>query len=92
MIRKYLIFGKQLILSSTRFEIPREEGTPAPMEIKLPVEELWKAQEILKKVDLLQSTGEDAHTIKDEYSALLKLLIPYCTSEKDRAWLYEQVK
>ncbi len=92
MIRKYLIFGKQLVLSSTRFELPREDGVPGPIEVKLPVEELWKAQDILKNVDLLQATGEDPHTIKDSYQELLKLLIPYCVSEKDRSWIYEQVK
>ena len=91
MIRKYLIIGKQLILSSTRFEISREDGVPPPIEVKLPVEVLWQAQDILKKAELQLSTGEDQQTVKDTYTSLLKLLIPHCTSEKDRAWLYDNI-
>jgi hypothetical protein len=92
MIRKFLIIGKQLILSSTRFEIAREDGVPPPIEVKLPVEVLWEAQEILKKAEHQLSNGEDTATVKDTYEKLIKLLLPHCVLEKDRVWLYEQIK
>ena len=92
MIRKFLIIGKQVILTSIRFDISREEGVPPPIEVKLPVDILWQAQAILKNAELQLASGEDSHTVKDTYEKVLRLLIPYCTSEKDRAWLYEQIK
>ncbi len=92
MIRKYLIIGKQLVLSSTRFDIAREDGVPPPIEVRLPVEILWQAQAILKKAELQLASGEDLHSIKDTYEKLLKILVPYCSLEKDRVWLYEQIK
>ena len=92
MIRKYLIIGKQVILTSTRFDIAREEGVPGPIEVKLPIEILWQAQEFLKIAELQLASGEDSHTVKDTYEKLLKLMIPYCALEKDRVWLYEQIK
>ena len=92
MIRKYLIIGKQITLSSARYEITREDGVPPPIEIKMPVEVLWQAQEILKKAENQLSSGEDTQTVKDTYSKLLRLLSPHTASEKDRAWLLDQVK
>jgi hypothetical protein len=92
LIRKYLIIGKQVILTSTRFDIAREDGVPGPIEVKLPIEVLWQAQDILKSAELQLSSGEDTHTVKDTYEKLLKMLIPYCSLEKDRVWLYEQIK
>jgi hypothetical protein len=92
VIRKYLIIGKQITLSSARFDVTRDDGVPPPIEIKMPVEVLWQAQEILKKAESLISAGEDTQTIKDTYSKLLRLLIPHTTSEKDRAWLLDQVQ
>jgi hypothetical protein len=91
VIRKYLIIGKQISLSSARYEVTRDDGVPPPIEIKMPVEVLWQAQEILKKAESLISSGEDTQTVKDTYSKLLRLLIPHTTSEKDRAWLLDQV-
>lgn len=92
MIRKFLIIGKQITLSSTRYEITREDGVPPPIEIKMPVEVLWQAQEILKKAESQISTGEDNQTVKDTYSKLLRLLIPHAALEKDRVWLLDQVQ
>jgi hypothetical protein len=92
LIRKYLIIGKQVVLTSTRFDLAREEGVPPPIEVKIPVEILWQAQEVLKSAELQLASGEDSHTVKDTYEKLLRMLIPYCSLEKDRVWLYEQIK
>jgi len=91
LIRKYLIIGKQIALSSTRHEVSREDGVPHPMEVKIPVEILWQAQDIIKSAEFQQASGEDAQTVKNTYKTLIKLLAPHCTSEKDRQWLYEQI-
>ena len=90
MIRKYLIFGKQVFLSSTRRELQLEQEVHSPIEIKMPVEVLWKCNEILKDAEYLQSVNEDQNKIKDRYKVLLKLVTPYAVLEKDRIWLLEQ--
>ncbi len=92
MIKKYLIIGKQVTLSSTRFEVIRDDDSPGPIEVKAPIEVFWKAQEILKEADLQISSGEGQQTVDDTYSKLLKLLAPHCTSEKDRMWVYQQIQ
>ena len=92
MIRKYLIIGKQITLSSTRFEVNRDDGVPPPIEIRMPVEVLWQAQEILKKAEHQAASGEDVQSVKDTYSKLISLLIPYTSSEKDRTWLQDKVQ
>lgn len=91
MIRKFLSIGKQLTLTSTRFDLIRDEGVPAPIEIKAPVEVFWEAQQLLVQAEILLAADGDTNTIKDIYTSVLQLLIPFCALEKDRAWLYEQV-
>lgn len=92
MIRKYLIFGKQVYLSSIRREIPSEEELPSGIEVRVPLDVLWKGQDILKHAEYLQSIGEEQSRILDTYKTLLKLMAPYAVLEKDRLWLYEQLK
>lgn len=91
MIRKFLSIGKQLTLTSTRFELTREDDVPPPIEIKAPVEIFWEAQRLLGEAEILLASGEDSNSIKDVYESVLTLLVPYCALEKDRTWLYEQV-
>lgn len=92
MIRKYLIFGKQVYLSSIRREVPSEEEVPGGIEVRIPLDILWKAQEILKQAEYLQSIGEEQSRILDTYKTLLTLMAPYAVLEKDRMWIYEQTK
>ena len=92
MIKKYLIIGKQITLSSTRYEFAREDDAPGPIEIKAPVDVFWEAQEILKEADRQHSLGDGPQMVKDTYAKLLKLLAPHCTSEKDRVWVYQQIQ
>jgi hypothetical protein len=91
VIRKFLIIGKQITLTSTRFEIVREEGVPAPIEVRAPVEVFWEAQRLLKSAESLLAAGEDMNSVKDVYEKVLRVLIPHCSLEKDRVWMYEQV-
>ena len=90
MIRKYLIFSKQVFLSSVAREIPAGDEAMTPIELRLPVEVLWKGQEILKEAEYLLSINEDQVRVKDMYKRLLKLMMPYAVLEKDRLWLLEQ--
>jgi hypothetical protein len=92
VIKKYLIIGKHITLSSTRFEVAREDDAPGPIEVRAPVDVIWKAQEILKEAEIQLSSGEGSQAIKDTYSRLLKLLAPHCTAEKDRLWVYQQIQ
>lgn len=69
----------------------RDEGVPAPIEIKAPVEVFWEAQRLLVEAEVLLASDEDVNAIKDIYTSVLQLLIPYAALEKDRTWLYEQV-
>ena len=92
MIRKFLIFGKQVFLSSTQREVPMEEDTQPPIELKMPVEILWKGQDIIREAEFMLSNNEDQIRVKDTYMRLLKLVTPYAVFEKDRIWLHEQTK
>lgn len=67
------------------------EGNVYPIEIKLPVEIFWQAEEIIKLAEYQLSTGEDPQTVKDTYNKLLKLLAPHCISEKDRSLVYDKI-
>lgn len=91
MIRKYLILGKQIQLSSTMYVVSGEEGNTHPIEVKLPIETFWKAEEILKQAEYQLSSGEDSQMVQDTYTKLLKLLAPHCTTEKDRALIYDKI-
>lgn len=92
MIRKYLILGKQIQLSSTMHVVSGDDGHNAyPIEIKLPVETFWKAEEMIKQAEYQLASGEDPQTVKDTYTKILKLLAPHCTTEKDRAILYDKI-
>jgi hypothetical protein len=92
MIKKYLIIGKQVSLSSTKFEVPRDGDAPGPIELKAPIEVFWRAQEILKEAELQLSSGQGPQVVKDTYDRLYKLLAPHCTIEKDRLWVYQQIQ
>lgn len=91
MIRKYLILGRQIQLSSSKHVVSGNEGNVYPIEIKLPVEIFWQAEEIIKLAEYQLSTGEDPQTVKDTYNKLLKLLAPHCISEKDRSLVYDKI-
>ena len=72
--------------------VSSDEGSNAnPIEVKLPVETFWKAEEMIKLAEYQLSSGEDPQTIKDTYTKLLKLLAPHCTTEKDRATIYDKI-
>ncbi|MCX6125630.1 MAG: hypothetical protein NTV34_12925 [Proteobacteria bacterium] len=90
MIRKYIIFGKQVFLSSARREVQTEEETQEPIELRMPIDILWKCEVIIREAEFLQSMAEDPNKIKDTYKSLLKLVTPYAVFEKDRTWLLEQ--
>ncbi len=92
MIRKYLIFGKQVFISSAKFEIQTDEAVPSPIELRLPIEIFWESEKLVKKAEFLQSMNEDANRIKDAYKELLVLVTPYAVLEKDRLWLLENAK
>jgi hypothetical protein len=91
VIRKYIIFGKQVFLSSSPREIQVGEDLASPIELKMPVEVLWDAEEIIKQAEYMLAISEDQAKVKDTYKELLRILTPYAVMEKDRLWLLEQI-
>lgn len=90
MIRKYLIFGKQVFLSSAPREVHADEEVQPNIELRMPIEVFWQCEEIIKNTEYMQSTNEDLNRVKDSYKLLLKVVTPYAVLEKDRIWLLEQ--
>ncbi|MCX6117246.1 MAG: hypothetical protein NT027_06875 [Proteobacteria bacterium] len=77
-------------MSSAPREIQTGEDVPQPIELKLPLEVLWQAEEVIRSAEYMLSSSEDQSRIKDTYKKLLQILTPYAVSEKDRTWLFEQ--
>lgn len=65
---------------------------PGGIEVRIPLDVLWQGQEILKRAEYLQSIGEEQSKVLETYQSLLKLMAPYAVLEKDRLWIYEQMK
>ena len=73
-------------------EVPIDEDTQPPIELRMPLDILWKGQEIIKEAEFMLSNNDDQVRIKDTYKRLLKLVTPYAVLEKDRTWLHEQTQ
>jgi len=69
----------------------REDGATHPIEIKVPVETYWQAEELIKRAEYQLASGDDSQNVKETYLKVLKLLAPHCTSEKDRILIYDKI-
>lgn len=89
MIRKFLICGKQVFLSSKKLE---GQGERVPTcELMLPIELYWQLEDQLKKIDYLLTANEDAVVINDLYMRVYTKAVKYAVQEKDRTFLYEKI-
>lgn len=91
MIRRYLVYGKQLFLTSRRLE--EAEGVKAPIvELLLPLKLFWELEETLKRIDYMIVTNEDPVVVNDWQRKVLQKIVSYTTTEKDRATINELLK
>jgi hypothetical protein len=85
MIRKFIIVGRQLYLQNEHPEALDDNNKP--VELLLPVDELWKLNKMLKETDYLLASNEPRGDIKIARNKILDFVQPYAVAEKDRMWL-----
>lgn len=85
MIRKYLVIANRISLASTQRDSIKTTGPL--IELLMPVDIYWEIEEHLKQYDLQASSGDDSTVLDDLNKKILRFLIPYAVSEKDRSWL-----
>lgn len=90
MIRKYLVVGKQIYMSSKRQE--KKDESLRELEVLLPIETFWKIEKILKESDYMIASGDDHVAVQDTYRRIFSLIVAFAVSEKDRAWLNERIQ
>jgi hypothetical protein len=89
MIRKFLICGKHIFLSSKKLE---DQGEKTPTcELLLPIDLFWQLEAMLKKIDYLLTADEDAVIVNELYHRVYTKAAKYAVLEKDRAFLYEKI-
>ena len=86
MIRKYLIYGDHIFLTSYKKEISEEKYQI--LDVLLPLEIYWDVESMLRKLNYMVSSHEDRLNVLHTHKNLFKKLAPYAKNEKDRAWLY----
>lgn len=85
MIRKFMIIGRQFYLQSDLPDAPGEQSRP--VELLLPVDDLWKLNKMLKEVDYLMASNEPKGDIQVARNRILDFIQPFAIAEKDRLWL-----
>lgn len=89
MIRKYLVVGKQIFMTSKKLE---DQSAKIPtVELLLPINLYWELEALMKRIDYLQSAGEDPVLINDHYQQLYRKVVKYVVSEKDRILVQQKI-
>lgn len=88
MIKKYLIYGKQIFLSSKRHD---EGESRKVIELSMPLQIFWDVEKLLKEAEYMISTNEDQVVLNSKYFQILKTVLPCVVYEKDRVWLNDRV-
>jgi hypothetical protein len=91
MIRKFLVISKAIYLTSSRVDIAGVEDQ-VTIELILPLEIYWQAKDILKQTEFLTATTDDTPKVQEAQIEVLKLVVPFVISEKERVELYERIK
>jgi hypothetical protein len=71
-------------LSAKKLEDARSKVPIVVVELLLPVDVYWQLDEMLKKVEYLQSAGEDQTVIGEAIKQLYARAARYAVLEKDR--------
>ena len=90
MIRKFLICGKQVFLSSKRLDDPASK-TPV-LELLLPITLFWDVEKLLQRIDYLSAAGEDQVLVHEHVRKIYKKVVKYAVLEKDRIFLQDKVR
>ncbi len=88
MIKKVLVFGKQVYMVSQKPDASAEQG--AMVDLLMPVETYWKAEELLNQMNYLQASGETQSEIFAVIRKLIQLCLPYVQTEKSRKVLTDK--
>lgn len=86
MIRKYLIVGKHIYLSTTKVE--DEFGHQKNIDLVMPINVYWATQEVLRTADYLIVAGEPQADTTELYRKAFRLVRSYTVFEVDRAYLF----
>lgn len=87
MIRKYLIYGKQLYLAQNRANLTSEADLI--FELLLPTEHFVTLREMLREADYKMASGEDRTAMLAHYRKVMKFASRFAVLEKDRSWLIQ---
>jgi hypothetical protein len=58
----------------------------------MPLDLFWEVEQLLKRLDYLVASHEDATVIADMQQAIYRKVVKYVVSEKERTMLYELLK
>lgn len=62
-----------------------------PVELLMPVEELWRLTKMLKEFDYLVASNEPAGDVNISKGQIYEFIQPYAVQEKDRNWLISRI-
>ncbi len=68
----------------------REEGVQV-VELEMPIDDYWKALDIINEITFLQASGEPPSELSTRLKQVFKLSAPHAVFEKHRTWLIEKV-
>jgi hypothetical protein len=58
----------------------------------MPLDLYWEIEQLLKRLDYLLASNEDATVIADMQQTIYRKVVKYVVSEKERTMLYELLK
>lgn len=90
MIRKFLVCGKQIFLSSKKLEDTAAK-TPV-LELLLPITLFWEVEKVLQRIDYLIAAGEDPVLVNEQVRKIFKKVVKYVVLEKDRVFLHDKLR
>lgn len=88
MIRKFLIVGKHVHLSSTKEE--DEQAASYTIDLSMPITVYWQLNSLLEKANFMTSSNDDTTDIQEIYRKVFKQSAPYAVIENDRLWLIKR--
>ncbi len=87
MIKKFLIYGKNTILFSTRPPGELSSDEFKFIECAMPVEIYWEVQKNIDDHQYLIIMKDNPSELSTSLKKIFKLLSPYAILEKEREWL-----
>lgn len=88
MIQKVLVCGKQVYMASQKPDSSAEPGVI--VDLLMPIEAYWKAEEFLNQMNYLQASGETVSEINAVIRKIIALCIPYVMNEKSHKLLSDK--